>query len=136
MLVQALVPAILQRFRVDWLRSKPKLSAGIWGVLVGLAVGLTSVGSGSLITPFLMIMLPGKLSRVVGTDVFHAAVLVTCTSFLYVGAGQVEWRLVPLLLAGSLPGAMLGARLAARCPAPALRLGLGIVLLATGITLL
>jgi uncharacterized membrane protein YfcA len=115
-LVQSLLPNCLPSLSGQWSR-RSRLTATItWGSLVGILVGLTSVGSGSLITPFLMILLPGKVSRVVGTDVFHAAILVNATSVLYIYEGQVEWRLVLPLLIGSLPGALLGARLATMLP--------------------
>ncbi len=112
-----------------------KVLTVFWGAVVGFAVGLTSVGSGSLLAPFLMILFPGAPARVVGTDVFHAALLVTTTALFYSQAGHVDWGLVPVLLAGSVPGVLLGSYLAPRLPARTLRLGLSLVLLATGVKL-
>jgi uncharacterized membrane protein YfcA len=106
-----------------------------WGAFVGFAVGLTSVGSGSLITPFLLMLFPKDPARAIGTDVFHAALLVTATASLYAGAGTVEWRLIPTLLAGSMPGVLLGSYLTPRLPVRPLRIGLSVVLLATGLKL-
>jgi uncharacterized membrane protein YfcA len=106
-----------------------------WGALVGLAVGLTSVGSGSLIAPFLLALYPAVPSRVVGTDVFHAWILVSATALMHLQAGHVQWRLMPLLLAGSIPGVLLGSYLAPRLPARTLRVGLSLVLFATGVKL-
>ena len=104
----------------------------IWGAVVGFCVGATSVGSGSLLAPFLMLLYPAKTSKVVGTDVFHAAILVSVTGIAHATSGGVEWKLVPVLLAGSIPGVLLGSRVAAYVPARPLRTGLAAVLLLTG----
>jgi Predicted permeases len=109
-----------------------KLSTVLWGGIIGFAVGFTSVGSGSLIAPFLMILFPKNPARVVGTDVFHAAILVTATAAFHSNAGNVDWQLVPILLAGSIPGVLLGSYLAPRLPAKTLRVGLSVLLFATG----
>jgi uncharacterized membrane protein YfcA len=104
----------------------------IWGAVVGFCVGLTSVGSGSLLAPFLLMLYPSKTAKAVGTDVFHAAILVTITGIAHATSGGVEWNLVPGLLAGSIPGVVLGSRIASRIPARPLRAGLAAVLLVTG----
>src|SRR5690242_17507672 len=104
----------------------------LWGAAVGFCVGTTSVGSGSLLAPFLMMLFPSRSATVVGTDVFHAALLVTATGLLHAAAGGVEWNLVPLLLAGSIPGVMLGSKMAVRIPSFSLRVGLAAVLLFSG----
>jgi hypothetical protein len=107
-----------------------------WGLMIGFAVGLTSVGSGSLIAPFLMLLFPTDPARVVGTDVFHAALLVTFTACLHGNAGHVEWPIVPIMLAGSIPGVLVGSYLAPRLPSRPLRVGIGSVLFATGFQLI
>jgi uncharacterized protein len=104
----------------------------IWGAVVGFCVGVTSVGSGSLLAPFLMLLYPAKTSKVVGTDVFHAAILVSVTGTAHATSGGVEWSLVPMLLLGSIPGVLLGSRMAAHVSARPLRTGLAAVLLLTG----
>jgi hypothetical protein len=104
----------------------------IWGAFVGFCVGATSVGSGSLLAPFLMLLYPTKTSRVVGTDVFHAAILVSVTGLAHATSSGVEWSLIPTLLAGSIPGVLMGSRLAAYIPAKPLRTGLAALLLLTG----
>lgn len=106
-----------------------------WGAMVGFAVGLTSVGSGSLIVPFLIMLYPAMPARMVGTDVFHAALLVSATALLHMQAQHVEWRLLPILLAGSIPGVLLGSYLAPRLPVRTMRVGLSLVLLTTGVKL-
>jgi len=104
----------------------------IWGAIVGFCVGATSVGSGSLLAPFLMMLYPTKTSKVVGTDVFHAAILVSVTGLVHSTSSGVEWALIPSLLAGSIPGVLLGSRLATHVPAIPLRTGLAALLLLTG----
>lgn len=108
----------------------------IWGAVVGFCVGLTSVGSGSLLAPFLMMIYPSKTARIVGTDVFHAALLVSVTGIAHAASGGVEWSLTPSLLAGSIPGVLLGSRLAIYIPPRQLKTGLAAVLLLTGIRML
>jgi uncharacterized membrane protein YfcA len=104
----------------------------LWGAVVGLCVGATSVGSGSLLAPFLMMLYPSKTSKIVGTDVFHAAILVSVTGMAHATASGVEWNLVPTLLAGSIPGVLVGSKLAVHIPARPLRTSLAALLLFTG----
>jgi uncharacterized membrane protein YfcA len=105
------------------------------GAAVGALVGFTSVGSGSLLVPFLMTVFPLTSAQVVGTDVFHAAILVSVTAVGHAHGGSVDWSIAAGLLAGSIPGVALGSVLAPRVPAPALRVGLAAMLLFTGISL-
>jgi uncharacterized protein len=120
----------LSAARLQFLRDRGTI---IWGAAVGFCVGCTSVGSGSLLAPFLMLLFPrSKTSKVVGTDVFHAALLVSVTGIAHATAGGVEWGLVPVLLIGSIPGVLLGSRLATHVPARPLRACLAAVLLFTG----
>ncbi len=107
-----------------------------WGAVVGFVVGLTSVGSGSLIAPLLICMFPKSPVRAVGTDIFHACLLVIATALLHWRAGHVDWNLVAMLLMGSIPGVLLGSYLAPRLPERGLRLGLGVVLFATAVKMI
>ena len=104
----------------------------LWGAVVGFCVGATSVGSGSMLTPFLMMLYPARPAIVVGTDVFHAAILVAVTGLAHSLKSGVEWNLVPLLLAGSIPGVLLGSRLAGYVPSRPLRTGMAALLVLTG----
>lgn len=115
--------------RLQFLRERGTI---VWGAIVGFCVGATSVGSGSLLAPFLMMLYPTKSSKVVGTDLVHAAVLVSVTGFAHATASGVQWQLVPTLLAGSIPGVLLGSRLALAIPARPLRTVLAGLLLVTG----
>jgi uncharacterized protein len=132
LLARMLVPAPTatpSATRFEFLRERGTL---IWGAIVGFCVGATSVGSGSLLAPFLMLLYPSKTSRVVGTDVFHAAILVSVTGLAHATASGVEWALIPTLLCGSVPGVVIGSRLAAYVPAKPLRTGLAALLFVTG----
>jgi uncharacterized membrane protein YfcA len=121
--------------RADFLKRYRRPVTVAWGGLVGFAVGLTSVGSGSLVAPFLLMLYPGMPARVVGTDVFHASVLISAAAVLHIEAGDVAWRLLPYLLMGAVPGVLVGSYLAPRLPARTMRLGLSLVLLTTGVKL-
>ncbi|MDP2727894.1 MAG: sulfite exporter TauE/SafE family protein, partial [Dehalococcoidia bacterium] len=92
-----------------------------WGIVVGFLVGLTSVGSGSLIVPFLALVYPISASRVVGTDVFQASMLVSVAALAHLYSGSVDLPLAGNLLLGSIPGVLLGSRLASRAPDRILR---------------
>lgn len=103
------------------------------GGVVGALVGFTSVGSGSLLVPFLVSVYPLTTAQIVGTDVFHAAILITATAGAYAHAGSVDWMLAAGLLAGSLPGVTLGSWMAPRMSSRVLRVALAVLLLVTGV---
>jgi uncharacterized membrane protein YfcA len=106
------------------------------GGLVGALVGFTSVGSGSLLVPFLVSVYPLTTARIVGTDVFHAAILVTATAAAYAQGNSVDWVLAGSLLIGSLPGVTIGSWMAPRISSRVLRAALAVLLLVTGIKML
>jgi uncharacterized protein len=105
------------------------------GAFVGFLVGLTSIGSGSLILPFLLLGHRLTPVRAVGTDIFHAAILAAFTAAVHVMSGSVQWSLLPWLLAGSLPGVAIGSRLAPRLPQPILRAVLIAILFVSAVKL-
>jgi len=106
------------------------------GIVVGALVGFTSVGSGALLVPFLICVYPLSPARVVGTDVFHAAILVSVTGLAHAQGGSVDWPLAATLLAGSIPGVTIGTWIAPRAPVRVLRAGLASLLLLTGFSLM
>ncbi len=106
------------------------------GAIVGALVGFTSVGSGALLVPFLICVYPLSPARVVGTDVFHAAILVSITGLAHAQGGAVDWQLAATLLAGSIPGVTLGTWIAPRATVSVLRAGLASLLLITGVSLM
>jgi uncharacterized protein len=75
------------------------------GFGVGIVVGLTGVGGGSLMTPLLVLLFGIHPATAVGTDLLHAAITKTGGTFVHARAGRVDWRIVALLAAGSLPAA-------------------------------
>ena len=76
------------------------------GAGVGLAVGLTGVGGGSLMTPLLIFAgIPEKIA--IGTDLLYAAVTKAGGAWAHKKQGTVRWRLVFLLAAGSIPASIL-----------------------------
>jgi uncharacterized membrane protein YfcA len=106
------------------------------GAIVGALVGFTSVGSGALLVPFLICVYPLSPAKVVGTDVFHAAILVSVTGLAHAQGGSVDWGLAATLLAGSIPGVSIGTWIAPRAPVRMLRAGLASLLLLTGFSLM
>jgi len=109
--------------------------AGI-GLLAGFLVGMTSVGSGSMIMMLLLLFysFPPKVN--VGTDIVHAVVLTGVTGLLHFRLGNVDPGLVVSLLIGSIPGGLVGSHLATRMPMLWLRRILCALLLITGARML
>jgi uncharacterized membrane protein YfcA len=102
-------------------RFRPALLVVV-GAVVGVLVGITSVGSGSLIMVALMLLFPRwKMTRRVGTDVFQGLLLSAAASVAYWQLGTVRLPLVGQLLLGSIPGVLLGSRLTKVVPEPILR---------------
>lgn len=107
------------------------------GVLGGLVVGLTSVGSGSLMIILLLMLYPRlKLSQLVGTDLVQAVPLVTSAAIAHMIFGSFELSLTFSILVGSIPGILLGARLSSRAPDYVVRPSLVVVLLISALKLL
>jgi hypothetical protein len=134
-------PWVEQRFKNTSVRQQTIFSAGI-GALVGALVALTSVGAGSLTFVVLVVLLRGAASsELVGTDVFHAALLsivaagAKSVSTIFVGHA-VDYGIVALLLCGSVPGVYVGSRITVRLPDLLLRFGLAGALGFVGLKLL
>ncbi len=106
------------------------LAAVISGLLVGFVLGLTSAGSGAVLALLLIAVFQLAPHRVVGTDVFHAALLLWAASIANIILGNVDFALAGLLLVGSIPGVLIGTKISVRLPALALRCALAGVLLA------
>ena len=107
------------------------------GAVGGLVVGMTSVGSGSLIIIALMFLYPTlRASELVGTDLVQAVPLVASAALGHVLFGDLKLSVTTALLVGSVPGAWIGAQLSTRLPAALIRRALGFVLLASALKLL
>jgi len=89
------------------------LSYSLAGFVVGAVVGLTGVGGGSLMTPLLVLMFGIHPATAVGTDLLYAAITKSGGSIVHSRRGSVDWRIVGLLAAGSLPAAVLTLTLVA-----------------------
>ena len=123
------MPKLVAREResVDMTR-RDKVSAVVIGAVLGLVLGFTSVGSGALIGLALILVFRLTPHRVVGTDVFHAAILLWVAGLAHFVAGNVDLGLMANILVGSVPGVWIGTALMTRVPAGGLRVVLGCVL--------
>jgi uncharacterized membrane protein YfcA len=120
----------------------PRVSLRPWptiivGALGGLVVGLTSVGSGSLIIIALMALYPTlTANELVGTDLVQAVPLVASAALGHLLFGDFHMDLTTSLLLGCIPGVWVGAHLSARAPGGLVRRALAFVLLASALKLL
>lgn len=108
------------------------------GAALGGLVTLTSVGAGALGVVMLMRLYPSRLTppRLVATDIAHAIPLALCAGLGHLAIGRVDVGLLRDLLVGSIPAALIGAVISSRVPHGVLRMALGAVLLAIGVTML
>ena len=106
------------------------------GALGGLIVGMTSVGSGSLIIIALLALYPAlKASQLVGTDLVQAVPLVASAAVAHMFFGDFHLEVTASLLIGCLPGVYVGAQLSSRAPGGIVRRALSLVLLASALKL-
>ena len=108
----------------------------LFGATGGYLVGLTSIGSGSVMAVILLLLYPLAPAIVVGTDIAHATVLSLVTGFAHLLNGNVDLPLAGTLLLGSIPGVLVGSRLAPRLPGRPLTIILAIMLVFVGARLL
>lgn len=114
-------------------RPIPTLFIGLFG---GLIVGMTSVGSGSLIMVMLMLAHPRlKANELVGTDLVQAVPLVAAAAIGHLVFGDTQLALAGTILLGGIPGMYFGARLSTKAPGDVLRSILAVVLVGTALTL-
>src|SRR4051794_12986792 len=112
------------------------LRTALLGAVGGLIVGLTSVGSGSLIIVVLLAMYPKlRANDLVGTDLVQAIPLVTAAAFGHALFGDLKLDLTAAVLIGSVPGVLIGSRISSRAPGGLVRSALVIVLLASALKL-
>jgi uncharacterized membrane protein YfcA len=107
------------------------------GVLGGLIVGMTSVGSGSLMMVLLLMLYPAmRSSELVGTDLVQAVPLVASAAVGHLLFGEFDPGIAGALLIGAVPAVYIGARVSAQAPDRVVRPILILVLLGTGLELL
>jgi uncharacterized membrane protein YfcA len=116
--------------------ARTKATAVGLGAVLGLILGVTSVGSGALIGLALILVFRLTPHRVVGTDVFHAAILLWAAGLAHWVSGNVDFVLMGTILIGSLPGVVIGTHLIDYVSATVLRPALGCVLLASALGVL
>jgi uncharacterized membrane protein YfcA len=108
----------------------------IVGFFVGFLVGLTSVGSGSLLIVALALCTQLPAVRLVGTDLVHAVILTAVAGLAHLAVGNVNISLTMSLLIGSIPGVLVGSRLCSYLPDRSVRLALAGTLLVSGLRLI
>ncbi len=108
----------------------------ITGAVTGFVIGLTSAGSGTLIAIALIAIFRLTPQRVVGTDVFHAAVLLWAAGFAHWIGGNIDFALAGEHPDRLDPGVILGTNLSVKAPQTFLRYALAVVLIASGTTLI
>ena len=107
------------------------------GALGGLLVGITSVGSGSVIMIALLMLYPGLAAvRLVGTDLVQAVPLVLAAAISNIALHGLDWSILIPLVIGSVPGTLIGSAIAPRVPQSFIRRGIVIVLTMSGVALL
>src|SRR5262249_51201106 len=85
------------------------------GMLGGLLVGITSVGSGSVIMIALLMLYPTLSAlKLVGTDLVQAVPLVLAAAISNIAINGLDWSILIPLLIGSVPGSILGSKIAPR----------------------
>jgi uncharacterized membrane protein YfcA len=118
------------RFEVE---KRHKVAAVVIGATTGFVIGITSAGSGTVIAILLIAVYRLAPKKVVGTDVFHAAILLWAAGLAHIVGGNVDFGLAANILVGSIPGVIVGAALSDKAPQGFIRTALGLVLIGSGI---
>jgi len=109
----------------------------VLGIVLGVAVTLSSVGAGAIGVTALLLLYPAlRVSGIVGSDIAHALPLTLVAGFGHWVIGDVNLLLLVNLLIGSIPGVIVGSLLSTRSPDKVLRPVLAVVLLISGFKLL
>jgi uncharacterized membrane protein YfcA len=115
--------------------ARVRMIAILIGATFGFIVGLTSVGSGTFFGLALLLLFPLSATRMVGTDLLHAALLLWIAGAGHLIHGNVDLHAIAWLLVGSIPGVLLGSHLSIRVPDRVLRVAFAVVLVLSGIKL-
>ncbi len=126
----------LDRVRRPQSRIQLRVMTAILGFIAGILVSLTSVGAGSIVMVLLVLMYSVSASRLVGTDIVHAAALASISALGHIWAGDVDWAIAIMLLMGSVPGVLLGSRISVRIPQELLRIAMALTLMFSGMRLI
>lgn len=107
------------------------------GALGGLLVGITSVGSGSVIMVALLMLYPGLSAvKLVGTDLVQAVPLVLAAAISNIALNGIDFGILIPLVLGSVPGTLIGSAIAPKVPQSYIRRGIVVVLTMSGVALL
>jgi uncharacterized protein len=123
---------VVERDRFD-VERRHKVAAVVIGATTGFVIGVTSAGSGTVIAILLIAVYRLAPKKVVGTDVFHAAILLWAAGIAHWVGGNVDFTLAANILIGSVPGVIIGAALSDKAPQGFIRTALGVVLVGSGI---
>jgi uncharacterized protein len=134
-LARALVHRKAVSNRPYLLSNRDRILSVLIGVFGGFVLGLTSVGSGTFFGLMMLLLFPLTASKIVGTDIFHAAVLLWAAGIAHLGAGNVDVSAIGWLAAGSIPGILAGSQLTVRLPDRVIRFALAAVLILAGLKL-
>jgi len=118
------------------LSRRDKAIAVTIGAVFGFVVGLTSVGSGTFFGLVMVLVYPLTMSKIVGTDIFHAAALLWVAGIGHLVSGNVDLHATAWLLTGSIPGILISSRFTVRLSDVVLRVALGTILMLSGLKLL
>jgi uncharacterized membrane protein YfcA len=134
-LARALVHRKAVSNRPFLLQDRDRILSVVIGLFGGFVLGLTSVGSGTFFGLMMLLLFPLTASKIVGTDIFHAAVLLWAAGIAHLGAGNVDLSAIAWLSLGSVPGIVGGSQLTVRLPDRAIRFALAAVLVLAGVKL-
>jgi uncharacterized membrane protein YfcA len=118
------------------LTNRDRAIALVTGAVGGFVVGLTSVGSGTIFGLVMVIAFPLTAAKIVGTDIFHAALLLAVAGAGSMVVGNVDYGATAWLLLGSVPGVLIGGRFTVRLPDRTLRFALASTLALAGVKLI
>jgi uncharacterized protein len=116
--------------------AKRRILTVLLGAFGGYLVGLTSIGSGSVMAVLLLLFYPIAPAVIVGTDITHAMVLSFVVGIAHMTQGNVDFGLAGTLLLGGIPGVLVGSRLAPYIPGKPLKAILAVMLIFVGVRLL
>lgn len=102
------------------------------GAVLGFIVGVTSVGSGTLYGVAMLVVFGMAAREMVGTDIYHGAILTFAAALGHIWVGHVDYSLVGNLLVGSIPGVLIGSHLSTRMPEKVIRPTLAAIMLLSG----
>lgn len=109
--------AFITQNRFTLNRDKIFLSTVLTGIVLGVLVSITSVGSGGLGVSVLLLLYPNiGVARVIGSDIAHAVPLTLIPGIGYWIFNSIDWSMLTSLLVGSLPGITIGSHLSSHTP--------------------